>query len=1163
MRAAAGADAAVAKPTSATAAALREIELYRGLVEHFPGRKDQHAQAYLAIAAICKRIGLPDMEAFYAWKVTREFPARGDLLAQAYLQLAGVAGSSAAAAHEWTFALYEALDFAERGAIPAGHDAVPLACEALCRRICDEMQYDRFQPELARLERLAAKDPRVNAAIVSLLRYFGETELARSHAPHADDLGEGAPPAAPGSLAKLPGNRELEIRWEVFQREPERAGPSPSVDPAQVQNILDLSLEAGKDSYLRKSDSHYISYWAAARGTLGSLQQAGLAPLRQEQDKAAQPMVRALRDSDDRREFARLSRRYPYAASVHEALANLGEGALHQGRFEEAAGAFREVMGHSEDQALSAQARIGLCMALRAGAGNRHEIETLLATIPDTAEVPWRGARTQARAVKAALLAAAPGPDAAPNALADLPRVSLALPPDWPLTQRQGEGPAGSYGLHSPWPVLRIEKIAGACVVTGAGQAACFNAGTSAQRWQVSWPLSAAGGSAVAASQYMQHPWRPINRRPVGTSGSPSRAVSADGNIVYLLTDGSAVTAVDTRTGRTLWSTAAREEWRKLAPVNHPAASHGCVYVLALPTDVSTGPWSLVCLDGRDGSTVWRSAISWQTEGAVDLACGGSPVTIHGDDIYCCTAAGVLARCDARDGRVAWVRGYPSASGNLSSADALVYSREGSSPLVAGTRLFVAPRDSSGVMALSADTGELLWRASMVPSDRLLGASGNALITMSGQWLAALDAATGKGLWFRRFAEGAALKGAMVGSNVVVLSNRTLHLLAAGSGKTLEEKPLDAADNAEYAFLADGTLVAMTLPQLSDKPLVAAAITAPLALPLVQAGRIDCQRATVVVDRARSGAGNGFLIVSDNRALHVVAEPQFKIAWQRTLPLRPLSTNIVGGRIFFSTERRLTAFGLAGGAQEWTLELPFVPFAVGGSDKAVLAAPGRYGAGHVAAIAPAAGKLLWTRRLAEPARFRGGVSRIELLRKDGGAASLGVVLATLFDGGWQAGRSELDMATGAIIRIEPFTPPATDHIWFSGDALVYAGVDPAARIGPRGAAGSYQLPKPDAPGVHEILAHKIAGERLIVISGVTGWQGHAPGSPRPSYRPEQSRVYVDFFDCRSRQHVGRQTLDGVLYSTGGLSGYDTQAEILDRAIVVTDINGVRLFAARQ
>ncbi|MCE5279423.1 MAG: PQQ-binding-like beta-propeller repeat protein [Planctomycetaceae bacterium] len=1146
-------------PAPATIAVLREIELYKAMIAHFPQRRDQHAQAYLAMAALCRRAGLPQAGAHYAWKVTREFGGQGDLVAQAYLELADCSAGIDADDAAWTKALDEALDLAQRGAIPRGHPAVPAVCEQVRRRICDEMRYDRFAGDLDRFTKLARTDERIYKTIAEMLNHFGESELAASLMPQKEDARWGAEAVrpTPGNLPPPPRNAELETRWEAFARGAQGVDASRPIDADQVQRILDLA--AAGDAFAARGDVHYVSYRTLAQSVLDALPEANLAPLRALQNNAAGRLAMAIRSAEDPAAVARLTRLYPYAVGVHEALVDVGERALRAGHFTAATAAFRHVVRYSQDSTLRAAAQIGLCLALGAGRGSDEEARAILAAVPDAAEVPWRGATAPAGQIKASLLAGTSGGEP-PRALSDLPRVPIALPADWPLMQRHREGPVRNFGLHAPWPVTRIERVGAAFFVSGPGRLARFQAGSAAPLWQVRASAAAAPAEAQPPSQYMQHPWRDVYCRPVGSPAAGSSAVAEDGQAVYRLSGGGAVSAVDSRTGKDLWSTATDPQWRGLAAMNYPAAADGRVYVLAVPAAesdraaakpmASKGPWHLVCLDGRSGGIVWKTPLSWSDSGELDLARDGTAVTIDADSVYCCPGMGLVARCDARDGRLMWVRGYPSAVGNVAMADALVYSREGTSPIRADGRLFVAPRDSSGVTALQADTGELLWSVAMAPSDRMLGVSGGSLVTLSGQWVAALDVATGRPLWQRRFAQGAPVQGALSGANVIVLENRRLHLLSARTGKTLEEKTLDGDRDAQYAFLADGALAELLPPRVAQIA-PGAVLAAPLALPLAKAAYIGADEPSLVV--SPKGDEAGFCILSGRRLLRVMTQPQLTIAWQRTLALRPLAAHIVGGRVLLSGDRRLAALDRSDGADQWTLSVPLVPYDVGGNDSLVTALPGSYGAARLAAIDPAAGKLLWTRGLVEAARFRGGIYRVELGRGAGAARTVSVVLRTLFDNGWQGGRVELNPAGGAVTTIVPFAPPPQEGIWFSGRGLVNAGADPAVRIAAGAAPGRavYELPKPDMAGVHEILACRASGQRMIVVSGLAARQR------------QQGRVYVDVFDSVTRRHLGRQTLEGLAYCTGGQSGYDTHAEILDRAVVVTDAGGVHVFTAAK
>ena len=86
-----------------------------------------------------------------------------------------------------------------------------------------------------------------------------------------------------------------------------------------------------------------------------------------------------------------------------------------------------------------------------------------------------------------------------------------------------------------------------------------------------------------------------------------------------------------------------------------------------------------------------------------------------------------------------------------------------------GNRLFVAPRDHSGVIALEADTGNMLWESVLTPSDQILGLAGTTLVTRAGEKLAGIDAESGHDLWTQTVDPLTGAPALLDGTNVFVL----------------------------------------------------------------------------------------------------------------------------------------------------------------------------------------------------------------------------------------------------------------------------------------------------------------------------------------------------------------------------------------------------------
>lgn len=631
------------------------------------------------------------------------------------------------------------------------------------------------------------------------------------------------PKASPfGALQPIPQNAELATRWETLTGAAKFHGEKLVINPEAIQAILTL-FEQG-DACLEISATHRIAHYAALDRLLRQMSPEQLAPLRESQESTVRYLAEDILRRGNLDDAVRLSRRAPWAQSVHAMLLELGEDALRQGRREWALASVDDVLGHAADPELRLQAQAAQWVLLAQRAGDRASLQESMAAVADGVQIPWRGGRIGAAELKKQL--APEKPAAAP--LAKLRRVTIQLPAAWPPDQPLPDGPLLDLGLHTPWPVARVQAADSAWFVFSPARLARFGVDGSGPAWSRELLSGAAAApadpAAVERLRQDSAKWPRFSRRPVTPQPAHAPALSADGRILYALLASNrlAVAAFDAAAGQCLWSTAARSDWREFAPMSRPVTADGRLYILTVPSslapDAGRGPgkeagppvtWRLVCADERDGRVLWTRTLGWQPYTLLDLARGSSGVVIQRGAVYCSTDMGLVARCDARDGALHWVRGYASTAHADPRSDS--FSREGSC-LPAGDTLFVAPRDHSGIMAFRCDTGDSLWETIAVPSERLIGVNAGRVLAIDSQRLCALEAASGRLRWSLTFPKGTGAQGAIVGGDALAVSDGKLHRITIATGAIAETMDLGAAASAAPLLFEDSTLVEVRPP---------------------------------------------------------------------------------------------------------------------------------------------------------------------------------------------------------------------------------------------------------------------------------------------------------------------------------------------------------------
>ena len=502
-------------------------------------------------------------------------------------------------------------------------------------------------------------------------------------------------------------------------------------------------------------------------------------------------------------------------------------------------------------------------------------MEQAMAQVGDGEAMPWpaaAGTASQAKAFVRRLTVANDEPQA-PLPRAPSPRLLLPASLAAPAPSSQDGPDTRSLG---PWAISRIECTGPQWLLFGARGLACYDGATLALRWQ----RAAAGAGESSAQEsaddnetLARHPRRPV-------AWGSARSSSIAGRVVYALLPGpegrSDLTALDMADGRVIWTTQTRPEWAALKFLGEPTVDQNRLWILVAQQNLQ-GPCVvyLTCLAADDVRTIWRQRLgtfSPEPRPVARARFGGGAALYHGS-VYVSTNLGILARCEAGAGTVEWLRTYYAAP--PSEAARSREHREGSVPLPAGERIFFAPRDHGGVIALDRQTGQLAWECPLAPSDQIVGLVGQALIVRDASDLAALDAATGKSLWTRPVDSGGQGPARIAGANILVTDANKLLRLAAQTGQVVEEVAAPRPPGAEHLLAPDGALVEVREEPVLERTLAAdiGAVPGPLHPPFLKRWTLPCREPLLVVPPAGPDLGQLVGVFSQNRFYCVRLRP--------------------------------------------------------------------------------------------------------------------------------------------------------------------------------------------------------------------------------------------------------------------------------------------------
>lgn len=914
------------------------------------------------------------------------------------------------------------------------------------------------------------------------------------------------PSSAPRNLSF----KDFSTRWEAVR------DPPPETVPSQTHALIGESLEPGR--FIADDNTATAAWlWTLIDRHLLSQKPDALLPLRRLQHaEVSNAGTGGSAGARDAGSPIALFRRYPWTDAGQRQLMEYGRRELLNGHAGSALRSFRDVLSHASDPALRSEAQVCLWLAL-AQQDDRDAFEGAFRDVNAEERYPWMGGTETARGIRDRLEKGLP--EAAPERpalrLGDLDRRLVRIPAlaPWPSSWRQAGGSNGSYDttLMKSLPFIRIgmQLQDGGLLVSAPNMMVWYRADHPGKPvWQRT--------ARFTDSIFRRHPgiYRPplIGGR-IYTRWGYSDSCPFD------------VAAIDSRTGRQLWSTAQDNTWRKQSvsfrgvrhwPLNDPVYAEGRLYVLAakIVNSEMEGVY-LICMDPDTGARIWACPVSrdkmrgtsgWLPEYNTDLALYGNAVTCHQGAVYCATGAGIVSRVDARDGSLEWAHRYPRTRySQKERSRSSPWDRDhsvawGAPPLVAGNRLICMPRDHNGVLALDVETGKLVWHNAFVHPSGAVGIFAGALLVYDYRNVVALDLATGATRWFRPFEEGD-LRGAQrIGSSIYVGTPGGLCRLDARSGVVAERMAWGETDRhvLDYAILdtalyvvSDEAVPVDGFEEVASVKPPAAGSEGKLVFPLRRAWRLVRANSQLYVPPSEAGLGGAVFLLSDGVLERLrLDNPTPSVAWQRLV-----HPDLAGVRF------------APGGV---VLDYPARPMLLDGETGAV-----------------------------QPAGTRQPYDPPPLFRLIGNGNTPSRIFSAAFPGK----EGEVVGARPGFIHGERYY----DAVNESGTVRAFD-----LKSGRMLASGSIpSWPVPDPRRVAGITDFRLAGDSLVVLSAVRG-------------------VRADVFDAETCVHTGGQVLEKVewtrwspdKHSGGDMAGRRTwENEIVSGPglIAVTDRSGLHVF----
>ena len=461
---------------------------------------------------------------------------------------------------------------------------------------------------------------------------------------------------------------------------------------------------------------------------LRSLPPERLAPLRQTQDNSFARQSLPLKVSSSK--ALAMFRRYPWAKSTHALLLAAANEALFAGHALSALRSFDDLLSHSNDQKLLELARTGRWIALST-IGERETLKGEIAGIPPTTLMRWMNQPTTALDLGKKLLERIPEKKTADpyRPLSELKIKEVRIPPVSPWLG--GGHPGGS--------AMDMRIINENLLVSSRNHLAVYpTLNPTSPSWSQSRPPS--------ANDRNHRNLLPGYFRP----GMEKDTIYTRWGFGALP---QGVAAFDINTGAALWLHD-RFDLKKGEPsltvISDPINSDGLLYMLLWQTHQGNRI-QIACVEIASQTTLWRKTIA-EVGKASDISSilqkssalirtFGNRLTLKDGAIYVNTNAGLIARCDPRDGTPDWIHYYKP--GSKPAEGAL-----GCAPIVTADKVICMPRDTGKVFALDRETGRLIWDNYLILGVESLGIFEGNLIIRGQNDLASINLETGKEKWY-------------------------------------------------------------------------------------------------------------------------------------------------------------------------------------------------------------------------------------------------------------------------------------------------------------------------------------------------------------------------------------------------------------------------------
>ena len=414
---------------------------------------------------------------------------------------------------------------------------------------------------------------------------------------------------------------------------------------------------------------------------------------------------------------------------------------------------------------------------------------------------------------------------------------------------------------------------------------------------------------------------------------------------------------------------------QNIIPISDPVISDGLIYELIWNSNGGQR-LQLACIEETTQSSLWTSTIA-EAGKSSDIVANleksrqevrnfGNRVSLHGGSIYVNSNAGLIAKCDPRDGKPDWIHYYSTSPGPGSGA-------LGSHPIIFDDLVICITKDSGKTFALQAKTGKLVWENTLTLGIEYLGRDQDNLIIRGQFSIAAINLKTGQTAWHTKVPDNVIGRSQMIGSLIYLADIHGLTEFNASNGAIVNRikwnsdvgQPLSfRIDKGSIYIISDnpsGGDIAVSEPINPD----ASTETQNLSHNLKRQWSLMRSNATIIRAPHQSLLSDHAFILSDGLLECIEISPKGQVKWRRFINAIQPAFQIIDNKLLLLTgsgqKRQAVAFDGKNGKMLWQTKVP--------PEANLLLKCGSIGLLHdkrtvLFAFDPANGKRLWQRRVA-------------------------------------------------------------------------------------------------------------------------------------------------------------------------------------------------------